>query len=167
MNTALEARIQQDSDVYTLPFPEIPPAMTGADVPLYAAWLKRPYPSPVRAYFNVRVGAPLAHLTRQGTLDEYMTAQFYSPRIDLLLYDGKNYWIVEFHGQATLPQFGRLFAYPHLLRVTYSTDIPLRSLLVAQNINPYIHDLFHTNHIEVILYPDLLGQPQHLFPKGT
>jgi hypothetical protein len=156
MSTELEARLRQDNDLYLPPFPDPPPGMTGEDVPLYRAWLKKPTPSPLRAYYNVRVGPTLAELAGKDGPDARLQAQLLALRMDMLVFDGKTWTIIEFHGQAALPQLGRLVAYPDLLRNTYDFFEPIKTLLVAQNVNPYVLPLFNLNGIPVLTYPDLI-----------
>jgi len=137
------------------PLPDRPPGMTGDDVELYDRWRRHPHVRAKRAWFNVRVGPDAAALARTASDDARLAAMLAAPRIDMLLDDGAGWWVVEFHGQAALPQLGRLLGYAWLLPRTYTAAPPVRLLLVGFNCNPFLLGLFDRYDVAVVAYRDL------------
>lgn len=150
----VDERVGQDAIRFAGPLPEAPPGLMGEDVPLYLGWRRFPLVGPTVSYFNVRLGPPLSELIGQSGDDLKLAAQLLALRADLLHHDGARWWIVEFHGQAGLPQFGRLLAYPTLLRSTYGVDPPIRSLMVCTTANPFLVPLFTAQGIPILTFPD-------------
>jgi len=136
-----------------LPFngnqPPSPPGMTGDDLPLYRLWSAFP-PTTVRdAFYNVRVGPPEGELRDVDQPDAYLAAQLLALRIDLLYFDGASWVVVEFHRSAGLPQLGRAIAYPALLKCSYPNDEPIRSVVAAYVVNPFLLPLFRAHRVQV------------------
>ncbi|MHC4507795.1 MAG: hypothetical protein ACYTAO_02410, partial [Planctomycetota bacterium] len=142
--------------------PEIPPAMIGDDRPLYERWRRQPPFTPLKTFFNVRVGPVRDDLLGLNGQDAQLQAVLLALRIDMLTFSGTAWWVVEFHRGAGLAQFGRLLAYPELLRITYDLDPPLRSMMISTNANPFLEPLWTANNIPVFLYPEANTPPNRL-----
>jgi hypothetical protein len=166
MTGELADMLATDNILYQDALPEVPPGMTGADVPIYRTWKLHPIPKPTKLFFNIRVGPSYDELQGRASADATITAQLLALRIDALAFDGTTWWIIEFHGNAGLPQYGRLTGYPHLLRATYQIDPPLRSIMICDTINPYTLPLFTASGIPVATYP-APGQPASLLNPGA
>lgn len=156
----LYSRIAQVSPPFLENTPLTLPGASGADLPLYAAWKKNPRPTPLRTFFNVRVGPDLEQLTGGAGDSDLLAAQLSALRIDALTWDGSAWWIIEFHERAGLPQLGRLIAYPDLLRSTYGVDIPIQTLAVSRSVNFHLRPLFDKHGIPVLLYDLETGRSQ-------
>lgn len=152
--------LARELDTFRAPFPDNPPGLTGEDVPLYRAFRSTPPIALQLAFFNVRVGPPIEHLAGVSGIDANLVAQLYSPRLDMLTWDGSRWWIIEFHGQAGLPQLGRLDAYPELLCATYPSAPATRSLMIANRVNPFVLPCFTRRRIAVFTYADQKAKPK-------
>lgn len=144
-------RLRDQLAEIALPFngiqPQSPPGMTGDDLPLYKLWSAFPPTATQDAFYNVRVGPPEGELRDLESPDAYLAAQLLALRIDLVYWDGASWLIVEFHRSAGLAQLGRAIAYPALLRTTYPNDEPIKAVVAAYVINPFLVPLFKSHNI--------------------
>lgn len=165
MSTLVD-ELRRDYFAYTEPFPDRPPGMTGEDIPLYYLWRERPVPPPRFVFFNVKVGPPPADQLTGDPLQAALTAEFMAVHADAVVFDGTEWWILEYHRQASLPQYGRLLGYPRLFELTYPGFPRPRPLSLTYSVNPFLIPLFTEAQIPLLVYPEAKNPPQLLNPTA-
>lgn len=148
----LDQHLRRVATPYERWLPERPEGMTGEDIPLYSQWRARPIPTVQTAFFNVRVGPAFSALAAPPDLDTTLAAQLLALRVDAVVWDGRSWWVIEYHSTASLAQFGRAIAYPQLLARTYGSGELIRSIIVARTVNPFLLPLFTEHQVAVLLY---------------
>ena len=137
------------------------PHLLPIDIPVWERWLEIHRLEYDQIEYDVRVGEGRPAPPFYPLNSQKMAMDLSMRRIDAVAHTPTEITVIEITKRAGLKAVGQLLVYPILYRLTFDPPVPIRPLLVTEEINTDIEAPLKALHLD---YEVLPGHSDELFP---
>lgn len=126
------------------------PHMSPLDIPVWETFLKEQGNLFTAFDYDVRVGTGIDPGPSYDDATRRDAILLTQKRIDAVGFREGEIWVIEVKPQASIGALGQLITYTELFIAYKKPDLPVRSIVVCNTVDPEVRDIFKTHGITVI-----------------